>query len=264
MKNSDIMQCKTYTPAKMKYPVLAQVKMNGIFGRWDSYSGRFYTRSGHVVNGLSVLEAEMQGLPDLDGELVVPGIEFFTMNGLIRNHSEVPACMFYVFDYPLAACADERFYEYTTIINSDQERLKHVKALKYHRCVDEQEATAFYNKVINAGYEGVVYKTIRAFYYDGKKWAVQKRVGQGSTECVITGFEEGKGMFVGKLGAFIVEYNGYPVKVGGGPGVTHEYREHVWANRDSFIGAKMKVSYKSITPNGSLQSPKFLGVRWDV
>jgi ATP-dependent DNA ligase len=258
-----IMQCKPYTPDKMKYPVYGQVKMNGIFGRWDSNTRKLYTRSKKQVLGMSHLEQQLLNMPDLDGELVIPGMDFFKANGLIRNHEEIPECKFYVFDIPTARITVDRLNIYTKLINN-QRNMTHVHPLKYHLINNESEADKFYQKVLDAGHEGVVYKSENSMYYKGKKWFVQKRVPEFTTECKVIGFQEGTKSWEGMLGAFIVDFNGVEVKVSGGQGIDFAFRQKVWDNMDKYLGLMMKVSYKSITEAGSMQSPKFVCFRWDL
>lgn len=257
------MQCKDYSSSKVVYPVYGQVKMNGIFGRWNPEEACFFTRSNERIRGLSKLVSEVQGQDSFDCELVIPGIDFFTMNGLIRSFNETPACVAYVFDLPLPrVTTGVRLSEYTKRFTNPQ--LPHVVPLKYHCLKNRAEVDTFYDKVLKAGHEGIVIKTISANYYDGKKYFVQKRVPMFTTECVILDIIEGRKGFVGMMGAFLVAFNDTTLKVGMGQGVDFLYREHVWENKEKFIGKTLKVGYKSITPQGSLQSPKILGVRWDI
>lgn len=260
-----IMQCKDYREDKVCLPVYGQVKMNGIFGRWDTGALKFYTRSGKVITGVSHLIKECMeaGYPSFDGELVVPGVDFFTANGMIRSHNETPTCMFYVFDYPNPLCATRtRLAEYTRLI--DTTRTPHVHPLKYHILHTHAAIDAFYKTVLKAKHEGIVLKHIESKYYNGKKYFVQKRVPSLSTECEIIDVIEGKKSFTGMMGAFLVDFNGVAIKVGMGPGVDHAYRRKVWAGKGSYIGETLKVEYKSVTPQGSMQSPKIMGVRWDI
>lgn len=258
-----IQQLLEYDPTKMRYPVYGQVKMDGIFGRWERSELCIYTRSGNIIKGLSVIEAELSDrvfLP-LDGELVIPGLDFFTMNGKIRSSEETPDCMFYVFD----VCVTPDEYEkrvriYQSLVSPD---MPHVQMMKTHLINNEREADAFYEKVIKAGFEGVVYKQLDAAYADGKHWHAVKRVPLKSVECKIVSAYEGKGKLAGMLGGFVVEFNNQLVKVGGGPGVDYAKRKEMWENKDKYIGEQLKCVYKSLTPNGSMRSPQMLGVRWD-
>lgn len=263
MKYDKIMQCKPYTENKIKFPVYAQVKMNGIFGRYDKDTSKFYTRSGNIIQGLSTLETEMKELnTTFDSELVIPGMNFFEMNGLIRSFNETPDCVAYVFDMPNSDTLKERLKGYWQLLAVDN-NFPHVIPVGFTMCTTQTQLDTFYDYTIK-DYEGIVFKTVNSKYYKGKRWTVQKRVPEFSTECPIIGFQEGTKSFAGMLGAFIVDYNGTKVKVGNGMGLDHLLRTRVWRNKGNYINRSIKIAYKSITKNGSLQSPKFIGFRWDL
>ena len=259
-----VQQLKDYDPKRMTYPCIGQVKMDGIFGRHDGESGKFYTRSGNEIRGLSVLEEEMKLVKyPHDGELVIPKLDFFTMNGLIRSFNETPTCKYYIFDMP------EETYNYG--IRHDTytryhllKGLPHVVRMQAHWLKDAFEADLFYSKVLKAGHEGVVYKSPKGLYVHGKHWENMKRVPVKSCECRILEAYEGKGKFEGMLGGFIVDFNGVRVKVGGGPGVDVPTRQFYWDQQEEAIGQMMKCQYKKLTNKGSMRSPQMLGIRWDI
>lgn len=262
MNYSDIMQCKPYDLTKMEFPCYGQVKMDGIFGRWDRQENEVYTRSGNIIQGLAKLKNELYTFPDYDGELVIPNMDFFTMNGLIRSSKETPNCVLYVFDQPGEGQTSARLAKYIEKLTT--ENRDHIHPLKYFLCRDLHEADAFYKRVLYAGYEGVVYKYMHSDYYNDKRWTVQKRTPEFTTECKIIGFAEGKNRLIGTLGAFLVNYKGISVRVGMGKNMDDMFRINVWDNQDKYLGQMLKVSYKSLTKKGSLRSPKYVAVRWDI
>lgn len=83
------------------------------------------------------------------------------------------------------------------------------------------------------------------------------------TEVKLVSMEEGTGKFVGTLGAFIADYNGFPLKIGSG--FSDEQRAEYWNNRDKYIGHYVKVKYFEKTTNQqggeSLRFPIFLCFR---
>lgn len=91
-------------------------------------------------------------------------------------------------------------------------------------------------------------------------------------DLVVTGYEEGTGKNAGKLGALIVDYKGYPVKVGSGfterkNGVDGE-REILWKDKENLIGKIVTVQYFEETTNKkdnslSLRFPVYKGLRMD-
>ena len=80
----------------------------------------------------------------------------------------------------------------------------------------------------------------------------------------IVGYEEGTGRNKGRLGAFVVDYNGNKVKVG--CGYSDEERVNFWNNRDKYIGRVITVKYKEISKDKktgleSLKFPVYCGIR---
>lgn len=258
-----VQQLKEHSAEKMVYPCYAQIKMDGIFGRWDPPTQKFYTRSGNQIQGLSVLEKELAPYDaPLDGELVIPGMDFFKMNGLIRSFNQTPDCKFYVFDAPHATNPfNDRFEFYTALLKPCP---PHVVTMQVHLISNVIDADLLYDKALNASHEGVVYKRLTALYRKGKHWPYLKRTPTTTCECTILDAFEGQGKFSGMLGGFIVDFNGIKVRVGGGPGIDMDVRRMAWRDRADFIGKPLKCSYKKTTVNGSMRSPQMMGLRWDI
>lgn len=258
-----VQQLKEYDLKRMVYPCYGQVKMDGIFGRWNPAMKKFYTRSGRVIRGLSVLEKEMSDIiMPYDGELVIPGMDFFKMNGLLRSFNETPDCKFYIFDAPHPSLLfSDRVKAYQAINTMHKTQIVLMRAHMIH---NDFEADSFYYRVLDAGLEGVVYKNPNALYQKGKHWTYLKRVPVKTCECEILEAYEGAGKFEGMLGGFIVDFNGIEVRVGGGPGVDYDTRRLYWKKRENMIGLPLKCQYKKMTAKGSMRSPQMLGVRWDI
>lgn len=82
----------------------------------------------------------------------------------------------------------------------------------------------------------------------------------------IIGFEEGSGKNKGTLGAIIVNYKGYSVKVGSG--FTDAERTYAWEHQEDLMGTIVTVQYFEETTNKkdnslSLRFPVFKGFRTD-
>ena len=162
-----IQQLKDYDRSRMKYPCLGQVKMDGLFGRRCRVQDNFFTRSGNQFFGLTNLLEETSLISQpLDGELVIPGLDFFTMNGLLRRKDEKPNCRFYVFDAPSSLVYVKRQVDYRELHEAGLLG-PHVIPMKAHVIKNEEEADRFYNRALEYGHEGVVYKQITATYKDG-------------------------------------------------------------------------------------------------
>lgn len=271
MRNKKVQQCKIYDANHVKYPAFGMVKMNGIFGRYDAATNSFFTRKDKPIRGLTHLTTALKGwCPDVDCELVIPGMEFFEMNGLIRREDEKPNCVAYIFDFPHDSLVTEERYDtyMTTFAPEGTPVFPHVHPLKAHLLKNKGEYDKFHLKVLKAGFEGTVIKSLGVKYFHDKKWHQQKRVPVKSIEGTIAGFEEGTGKRKGMLGKFVCTIDsadgGIVVKVGTGKGMTNEFLSEVWRHQEKYVGQCIKIEFKDYTPTGSLQSPKYAGIRWDI
>ena len=82
----------------------------------------------------------------------------------------------------------------------------------------------------------------------------------------IIGFEEGSGQNAGTLGAIVVDYKGFSVKVGSG--FKKDERDFFWQHKDELMGTIVTVQYFEETTNKkdnslSLRFPVYKGMRTD-
>lgn len=96
------------------------------------------------------------------------------------------------------------------------------------------------------GYEGLVLRG------ESEWFKVKDRE---THDVKITGIEEGKGKYIGKLGAFITAMG----KVG--TGLLDNDRSLYWTKE--VIGSTIEVACMGLTPNGKFRHPRFIRFRWD-
>ena len=101
--------------------------------------------------------------------------------------------------------------------------------------------------------------------YEGKRTKnILKVKAMQDCDLRIIGFEEGTGKNKGTLGAAIVDYKGFKVKVGSG--FTDKDRKYFWENRDELLSRVITVQYFEETTNKkdnslSLRFPVFIELR---
>lgn len=113
------------------------------------------------------------------------------------------------------------------------------------------------------GYEGLM--LLRDMPYKTKRHnGILKCKKFKSSDCRITGYEEGTGRLKGLLGSFIIDYKGNKVNVGSG--YSDEQRKVYWDNRDEYMGRILEVKFKEESKDSktgliSLQFPTFVCIR---
>jgi DNA ligase-1 len=200
----------------------------------------------------------------LDGEILVPNMTFQQSSGLIRNGLDIPDAVYYVFDIipvdgtkglPFLQRLDLLKINYAKVDSSKVVLVKHVQA----KSLDHIHTT--FNKVIKAGYEGLVIKPDSHLYTRKRSKDWLKLKATDTLDLVITDSFEGEGKYEGMLGGFIVYHEGTLVRVGSG--FTDSERALFWSKRESYTGKKIEVKYHEVTPDNSLRHPVYMGFRWD-
>lgn len=105
-----------------------------------------------------------------------------------------------------------------------------------------------FNKVVKAGYEGLVLR-------QGDVFIKVKTV--YTKDVKITGFVEGKGKFAGMLGKVTTDEGDC------GTGYTNDQRKEIWANRKKLLGKFVEIKSMETTKNGKLRNPRFVRLRLD-
>ena len=254
----------------------------------DNGDVEFYSRQGKVILGLAEIEAEISKLQlnnfVLDGELTIlekNGMEskevFKKTTEIVGSKSEHKTGLLYnVFDcmpFPAfqdgkcKASAEYRKEYFRKKHENIKQELKHVIPLPilYQGVYNETIIKSIHKNIIENGGEGVMIN-VAASPYECKRTANLLKVKEMYTmDLEVIGFEEGLvgSKFEGTLGAVLVNYKGYQVKVGSG--FTDEEREFFWEAKDDLIGRVIEVQYfeetKDAEGNLSLRFPVFVQLR---
>lgn len=133
--------------------------------------------------------------------------------------------------------------------------------------VGELEFKEYNKEAIEAGFEGIMIKTVDAPYECKRStsWLKMKPFIEVSLE--ITHVEEGTGKNEGRLGAFVCSGvdDGRQITVNCGSGFSDDDRIEYWASRDTQPGQIVEVRADAVTQNQdgtySLRFPRFLRFR---
>lgn len=255
---------------------------------------KFYSRQGKEIEGLVEITADIKrlGLKNivLDGETTVydqTGLESKevfkkTMEIMGSKLERKTGLLYNVFDcMPLSAfktgiCKtsararktylENKYYEMIPRDMFEESRI-YVKPLPvlYIGKFDEAKVKRFHKTILSKGGEGVMINVALA-PYECKRTANLLKVKEMYTmDLKIIGFEEGLvgTKIEGTLGAVVVDYKGYPVKVGSG--YSEEDREFFWKNQNELLGRVMEVQYFEETQdadgNLSLRFPVYVQLR---
>jgi DNA ligase-1 len=139
---------------------------------------------------------------------------------------------------------------------------KHLTIVQRKYVVPHQNTIdKLHNHYVEKGYEGAMIKDPTAPYSFKRDWSVMKFKAFHDVDLPIKQLLEGTGKHSGKLGSFVVDYQGVEVQVGSG--LTDALRDKIWEKPDAFIGRMIEVRYQEVTPDGSLRFPTFVCFRND-
>lgn len=241
-----------------------------------------FSRQGKPIEGLKDIEEELKELENgfYDGELLLdkedmPSKDLYretvqVVNSKSKHKSNV---VFNIFDYiPLndfvighseMNCLNRKRFVYEKLRKIEPDWLKPVEILyygKYDKRIVQQEL----DKQISLEHEGVMVNLANAPYEGKRTKNILKVKAMQDCDLKIIGFEEGTGKNKGTLGAVIVDYKGFEVKVGSG--FTDQDRDYFWDNRKELLGRVITVQYFEETTNKkdnslSLRFPVYLELR---
>ena len=248
----------------------------------DKSGVKLFSRQGKSIEGLHDLEEQLLWLPFgcYDGELLlnkdnIPSKDLYRETVTVVNSKDQDKkdIVFNIFDtceikefengYCSAPCIERK-----KVIQELEEQMKpdwwkSVPILyygKYDKNIVQQEL----NKQIALEHEGVMVNIANAPYEAKRTKNILKVKAMQDCDLKIIGFEEGTGKNKGTLGAIIVDYKGFEVRVGSG--FTDQDREYFWANQKELLGRIITVQYFEETTNKkdnslSLRFPVYLELR---
>lgn len=250
----------------------------------------FRTRKGHQITGMTELEEEIRDSvlsPEgfekgysivLDGEITISDESidiskvFQETSKIIRRDGEKKGLKFHVFD----AITYEEF------LNGESKELygDRRKALdntfkefffpsEYIELVpvlyhgeDKDVIPELMDTATGKGWEGLILNTDTK-YFCKRHNGLLKVKEFFSADVEVTGYEVGTGRLRETLGALVLDFEGYEVRLG--TGFTDQDRKDIWDDKENVVGKIVQVDYFEITSNQnggkSLRFPSFKGFR---
>lgn len=226
---------------------------------------KIFSRQGKRIEGLIDLEEELKELPSgcYDGELLLdkedlPSKDLYreTVTVVNSKNDNKNNIVFNVFDFiPLKDfenrysdlhCDRRKMQVYESLRNTELNWIRPVPILyrgKYNKEIVQKEL----DKQIALEHEGVMVNMNDAPYEGKRTKNILKVKAMQDCDLKIIGFEEGTGKNKGTLGAIIVDYKGFEVKVGSG--FTDKDRKYFWNNQNELLGRVITVQYFEETTN---------------
>lgn len=275
------------TLTQIRTPCYASIKYDGV--RCELIDGRVLSRTLKPIPNdyiRTTLERVAHELPNLEGELIVPG-GFNTTQSAVMSQSGAPDFTLHVFDvldhanvFALRKNAVPIFSEVPNIV-----------VVRQQYCDNAAQLEMFYNATIHANYEGIVTKAPNALYKNGRSTLrdqVCLRVKPfADDEATVVGFTQlaendneatldergythrsthaaGKS-FVHKLGSLLVEWTHPQTHVltqfAIGTGFTDDERTRLWQARNALIGNVITFRYNTTHLKDAPTAAAFKGFR---
>ncbi len=283
---TNVQLAKAESPTKLKYPLLAQLKYDGvrlfafvrpIGNNPDTAECVFYTRNGMLVPipelSAEILEATKHNTQSmvLDGELayaegLVTGrtkVSGRVNSAIHGGHLDLDGVIYCLFD-----CVSHVDWIVKNCNKPYEDRLGELKAyvnftdlarLAYGRWLDTPDAVSeFYQTVLGLGYEGLILKHPSHLYTfkRTKAWSKMKAILSADLECIDV--KPGKGKYEGMIGSLLckglVEGKDVVVHVSG---MDDAYRakdpksiiRKVDEDGNTIAGKTIEVLYNGVIPN---------------
>lgn len=266
------------------WPVMVQPKLDGmrilaVVDRNTNAVG-FFSRNGNPVTTLDSLAdgvlaaahaSTVEGIEVVfDGE-ILSGTFLNTVSQVRRKNEDAADAVFHVFDVlPGWVFRGEEQDGYADAMGRLESHVKPLGSLgsnrvipiESHLCHSYEEIYAHYQRIRDAGGEGVIVKVVGSRYEPKRSYSWMKIKAKETADIRVIGLEEGTGKNAGSTGAILAEYKGKEVAVSG---LSDALRAELWAVHQEdpavLIGRIIEVEYHEETEYGSLRHPRFLRFR---
>jgi DNA ligase 1 len=254
-KAPDILLAHIYQQGLDVREYLVSEKLDGIRAVWDGK--QLVSRQGHPIHAPAWFTKQFPAQA-LDGELWIARGQFELLSATVRQTVPEDAAWqkvtYYVFELPNAegSFADRarQLEQLAQKINSP-----YLKAIKQFHVQDEQSLKRTLDNVVAKHGEGLMLHRADAPYLTGRNHALLKLKPQLDAEATVIAYVPGKGKYVGKMGALLVERpDGLQFKLGTG------FSDAERANPPP-IGSQVTYTYRDITKKGKPKFASFVRVR---
>ena len=221
-------------------------KLDGLRAVWDGH--QFWSRSGNPFDVPVEFTADFPAQV-LDGELFCGRGNFNSASGIVRtrgaSYEDWLAVHYHVFDAPKMDGDFESRHAYLQTLDC-----KHMTVCEQSQISTAKELERRLVEVVALGGEGLMLRKPHSMYESKRSSTLLKVKQMHDDECVVIGYEDGRGKYVGMCGSLVCEYRGKMFKVGSG--LTDADRKN-----PPRMGQLITFGYFEITKNGVPRHPTF-------
>lgn len=209
-----------------------------------------------------------------DGELYIHNTDFNKLGGNIRRDKNIDInsankVEYHIYDFP-------RIYDDTILLTEESAYLNRFTALDKRKLNlplvtvvttlinNEEEMLDKFAQYLEEGYEGIMIRNLNSPYEQKRSYNLLKYKEFDDKEYKIIGYEEGRGLLSGCVGAFICEISkGITFKAKlKGKDVTELLRGY-FKNPKIFMGKSLTVIYQGLSKDGIPRFPVGKIIRFD-
>lgn len=263
--------------ATLKFPVLATPKLDGI--RCLVINGKAVSRKLKPIPNHHIRTTIECSCPDgFDGEIMIPGADFNTVQSLVMTEDGTPDFAYHVFDYVKGDLTVPYADRVRALVEADFPAF--VVPVTPILLGSADQLAEVEEQFVRAGYEGVMVRSPYSPYKCGRSTAKEGyllKIKQfEDSEAEVLGFEEllinlnertvnelGQAkrsshqenlVPSGMLGALIVKDIATGVEFKIGTGMDHALRKEIWENRPAHLGRFVTYRFQ---PSGMKEKPRF-------
>jgi len=240
---------KTYKDQNTTNWVMSE-KLDGIRAYWTGKE--LLTRNGKKIYAPSWFTKDYPPF-EIDGELWTKRGDFENISSIVRdripseNWSQIKH---YIFEVPNAKGG--LFQRLEKVKPYENEYLKILPQIIIK---NKEHQKNYFNEIMEQNAEGIVVRDPKSFYINKRTSKALKVKKFKDTECKITGYKEGKGKYLGKVGAIICQLpNKITFKIGSG-------MDDKLRNNPPKIGTNITFKYQNLTKYGKPRFPVYLRIR---
>lgn len=247
----DLLLLKTYKDQNTTNWVMSE-KLDGIRAYWDGK--QLLSRSGKVIHAPKWFIKDYPPF-EIDGELWSKRDDFENISSIVRDKTptnEWKQIKHYIFEVPNAKGS---LFQRLEKVKPYELKSRYIKVLPQIIIKNKKHQDDFLKQIESKKGEGIVVRDPNTPYINKRTSKALKVKSFKDSECKITGYTQGNGKFLGKVGAIICQLpTNISFKIGSG-------MDEKFRNNPPKIGTIITYKYQNLTKYGKPRFPIYLRIR---